>query len=65
MHININPELLIKLVAIKLIMWAEEPPWNTHQPWGNPLLPWEGLGVKYLLTNGVAWGPSSRTSTAQ
>ena len=43
-HININPELLIKLVASKLRMWVEAYPQDTFHPQGNLLLPWEGLG---------------------
>ena len=58
-HININPELLIKLVASKLGMWAED-----------VLSPLEkssasALGGKHLMTNGMEWHPISLARAAQ
>ena len=36
-YLNINLELLIKLVASNLSMWAEGHPYDTWHPQGNPL----------------------------
>ena len=51
-HININPELLIKLVASMLRMWAEADPWHTLLPLGKSSaflgrVGWEVLGDQW------------------
>ena len=38
--LNINQELMIKLVANCLRMWAEAYPQDSCYPQGNPLLAW-------------------------
>ena len=52
-HIHINPELLIRLVASKLRMWAEAHPQDTCHSQGNPLLPQARVGLEAL---GDQWG---------
>ena len=66
-RININPELLIKMVASKLRICAETHAHdNTYHILGNILLHLEGLSGKYSVTNNsMTWHPVSHTSTAQ
>ena len=54
-HININPELLIKLVASKLKMWAEAHLQDTWHPQGNPLF--RQVQEMRVVTSGMAWCP--------
>ena len=57
-HIDINPELLVKMVESILRLWTEEHPQDTFHPQGNPLLPqvWVGWEMR-VVTSGVAWCP--------
>ena len=65
-RININPELLIKMVASKLRICAETHAQdNTYHILGNILPHLEGLSGKYSVTNSMTWHPVSHTSTAQ